>query len=79
MLIPYAGYDPDEDDMENLAIWRHYYKRHRKYPLIDGARARRLFADGMSAEAIGEYLADEARRPVPFLPGSVRKAMRRSC
>jgi hypothetical protein len=75
MLIRYAGYDPNEDDIEDLMPW-HF--PGRKYPTIDVERVRALRARGWPWWAIGEFLAIEAGRPVPFHRDSVYAAARRS-
>lgn len=77
-LIPYAGYDPDENKNEccglSMAAGRLAMARATR-KLIDADRARELKAQGLSYREIGVILAREQGRSTAYIAQSVGRAL----
>lgn len=78
-LIPYAGFDPDENNLDDIELAplhpQDLVKRSRPGPAsIDTNRAWRLKHLGKSWKEVGEILAREEGRKIPFLGPSVYSA-----
>lgn len=79
VLVPYAGYDPTEDQFgssrryvassQNFAIARLCRKR------IDIGCARKLRTAGLDYRAIGQLLARQQGRATPYAARSVYRAV----
>lgn len=83
-LIPYAGFDPRENDFSGIvpAPLHDRERPKRRNPQsgrvgIDVKRANHLKAQGLSWERIGEILASEDRRKTKYLGASVYRAVYR--
>jgi hypothetical protein len=83
--IPYAGYDPDEDDYSmlldelppSLAWQRCGYWRRRSYK-IDHRRAAELRVTGMTWKQVALQMTHEAGRAIAYKTDSVFGAVHRA-
>jgi hypothetical protein len=74
-LIPYAGYDPGEEDFSGLEIERGGLLGNRSdfgpRKVMNVQLAIQLRASGMKWDDIGRELAAQEGRPVPYRGDSV--------
>jgi hypothetical protein len=78
--IPYAGYDPDEDNFDGIELASLYDQDKRPYrTTIDIRRAWDLKRIGHSWAEIGKILARECDRRMPFTSRAVYWAANYCC
>ena len=81
MVIRYAGFDPEEEDLRALQDERisnmSYQSRRRQVRTIDVELAIELRALGEKWPAIGKLLAVHDKRAVPYTADAVKTAVRR--
>lgn len=72
-LIPFAGYDPNENDFSMIKLEPRYgFDFGRE---INVKRAVELRAKGLKWREVSVLLAHECRRKIPFQPQSVMCAV----
>lgn len=72
-LIPYAGFDPTEDDFTGIEL-RPLELEPARYTRLNISRAWELRREGKSWKEIGQILARENGRSIPYNSHSVYTA-----
>jgi hypothetical protein len=81
-LVPYAGYDPDEDDFSDIVLpphWRYDFGKNmaRRRQRIDPAIVRIICAAEIPHRIVGQLVATLYRRRMPYLSRTIGHVLRK--